>query len=267
VTTAVRAKALQWATDAAQRVFEAGDGDVSEAAHWRGQIAEQLHGFPEVHHSVAPWPTATDADGFPASMELEQTLAAFYPEDGRAPGFFDDALWKLVAGGNIQTVEGKKRAFKKLVVDGGQAFFVPNPGLLYPAVYDLAERGLAAAKALRDFGALPQHGARCTLTGEYEWLSDDPEALSRGHGEQRADMVVEQGYWPLRDQGGGAARRARHTETLVAPAVRRSGKRLSRRRRQPLRSEHAYAGAGARFGDAEREARRPGSGGAHGCAG
>lgn len=189
VTAAVRAKALQWTTDAAQRVFQEGGGDVSDAAHWRGQIARQLHGFPEVHHSVAKWPTATDADGFPASLELEQTLAAFYPEDGRAPGFFDDALWKLVAGGEVQTVEGKKRRFKKLIVDGGQAFFVPNSGLLYPAVYDLAERGLAAAKALRNFGALPQHGARCTLTGEHEWLTDDPEAFKRGHGEQRADKV------------------------------------------------------------------------------
>ena len=30
--------------------------------------------------------------------------------------------------------------------DGEHQFFVPNAGLLYPAVYDLAERGLASTK-------------------------------------------------------------------------------------------------------------------------
>jgi CRISPR-associated protein Cmr2 len=30
-------------------------------------------------------------------------------------------------------------------------FFAPNPGVLYPAVYDLAERVLAAAKSTRPF--------------------------------------------------------------------------------------------------------------------
>lgn len=189
IATAVRAKAQEWAVQAAEKVFSQGGGDVSGTAYWRTQIADQLNGFPEVHHSVSEWPTATDTEGFPASEPLEQALAAFYPDDGHSPGFFDDALWKLVAGGDVVAVQGKKRVWKKLVVEGGQAFFVPNPGLLYPAVYDLAERGLAAAKSLRGFDALPQRGTRCTLTGEHEWLTDDATAFTRGHGEQKADQV------------------------------------------------------------------------------
>jgi CRISPR-associated protein Cmr2 len=35
--------------------------------------------------------------------------------------------------------------------EGNTVFFDPNPGALYPAVHDLAERALAAAKAVRPF--------------------------------------------------------------------------------------------------------------------
>lgn len=187
VTDAVRAKALEWAAQAAEKVFAEGGGNVAADAHWRGQIAGQLRGFPEVHWSVADWPTATDADGFPDSASLEATLAAFYPEDAAAPGFFADPLWRLVAGGDVVTTPGKKRVFKKLVVEGGQAFFVPNPGLLYPAVHDLAERGLAAGKTLRGFDALAQQGYRCTLTSEHEWLTDDAAQL-HGHDKDQSGV-------------------------------------------------------------------------------
>lgn len=186
VTQAVRDRALEWTVQAAEQVFTKAEGDVGNNAHWRSQIVEQLQGFPEVHWSVAEWPLDTDAEGFPVTESLERALAAFYPEGDTAPGFFADPLWKLVAEGDVVERQGKRRKFRKLVVEGGQEFFVPNPGLLYPAVHDLAERSLAAAKSLRPFDALPQAGYRCTLTGEHEWLTDDPKLFEQPYSVQKA---------------------------------------------------------------------------------
>jgi CRISPR-associated protein Cmr2 len=189
VTQAVRGKALEWTMQAAGMVFEKAGGDTGDNAHWREQIKQQLHGFPEVHWSVAEWPLDTDAEGFPATESLEQALAVFYLEGDTAPGFFADSLWKLVAEGDVIERQGKRRKFRKLVVEGGQEFFVPNPGLLYPAVHDLAERSLAAAKSLRPFDALPQAGYRCTLTGEHEWLTDDPTLFEQPYAVQKEKSV------------------------------------------------------------------------------
>ena len=178
VTQAVQGKALAWAIEAARLVFTKASRDLGADAHWRRQIAEQLRGFPEVHWSVAEWPTATDESGFPLADTLEDALAAFYPNDGKAPGFFADPLWNLISSAESVERQGKRRSFHRLKLPDGEEFFVPNPGLLYPAVHDLAERGLAAAKSLRTFEPLAQQGFRCTLTGEHEWLTDDAKQLA-----------------------------------------------------------------------------------------
>lgn len=47
----------------------------------------------------------------------------------------------------------------------------------------------AAAKSLRTFAALPQTGYRCTLTGEHEWLTDDPDLFSRAYPAQKEQSV------------------------------------------------------------------------------
>ena len=189
VTDAVRSTAMAWAVEAGKQVFTKARGDTSDSAHWRKQIAEQLNGFPEVHWSVAAWPLEKDENGFPVSDTLEKALATHYPETEPAPGFFADPLWKLVAGADVVQRQGKKRVFRKLKLSTGEEFFVPNPGLLYPAVHELAERGLAAAKSLRTFAALPQTGYRCTLTGEHEWLTDDPDLFSLPYPAQKGQSV------------------------------------------------------------------------------
>ena len=84
----------------------------------------------------------------------------------------------MVSSAEVVERQGKKRVYRRLVMPTGEEFFVPNPGLLYPAVYDLAERNLAAAKALRPFEAMTQTGFRCTLTSEQEWLTDEPTQLA-----------------------------------------------------------------------------------------
>ena len=160
VVDAVRAAAKRWAEHAAQQIFSDSDG-----AHWQTQIGAQLEGFPEAHWAVAQWPTASTVEGLPDATRLRDALAAFGTE-----GLFGEEVWKVLN--------------REVVVEGA-AFFKPNPGILYPAVHDLAERTLAAAKSLRPFSALPQHGHRCTLCGEREWLTDDATQLSIPAGQRR----------------------------------------------------------------------------------
>jgi CRISPR-associated protein Cmr2 len=170
VAAAVRAAALHWATEAALRVFEEAGEDTGDAAFWRSQVSEQLAGFPEVNWSIAQWPLGTDARGLPDAAPLITALEPFYPQGTPKPGFFGTNVWALL-GGEHAGPDGVR-------LPDGQAFFRPNAGLLYPAVHDLAERRLSAAKTLRDFGPLPQRGYRCSVSGEHEWLTNEPALLS-----------------------------------------------------------------------------------------
>jgi CRISPR-associated protein Cmr2 len=156
LTAAVRDWVQQEALEAAQELFDkAGRRDMGTAA---AQVRAQLEGFPEVHWAVAPWSLATDAKP-PDPAALQAALGLFYPH-GKLP-FFEE-YWPLLTGA--------------LELDGHR-FFQPNRGALFAPLHDLAERTLGAAKSLRDFRQLPQLGYRCTLCGEREWLSDDPELL------------------------------------------------------------------------------------------
>ena len=157
VTAAVRAQALAWAIEAAGKVFASAGRDCSDTAHWRAQVRDQMQGFPEVHWGSADWPVAPrgeQADSAP----LQSALLAFGSQ-----GLFDAEVWQVLN--------------RDITLDG-ISFFKPNAGILYPAVFDLAERALAAAKALRPFEPLAQQGFRCTLTGEFEWLTDNPKLLT-----------------------------------------------------------------------------------------
>lgn len=174
VEVVVRAAALRWTEQAAERVFAQAGLDAGPSAHWRAQVAGQLHGFPEVHWSVADWPTGSDADGLPDVTELKDRLADFYPADADAPGVFATPMWKTLCAGDAARLG--------ISLPSGEMFFKPNPGLVYPAVHDLAERELAAGKTLRAFGQLPQEGYRCTVTGEHEWLTHDAALLRAPRG-------------------------------------------------------------------------------------
>ena len=96
------------------------------------------------------------------------------PSPGSTPtspgGVFDEKVWKVLR--------------KEIPIEGVQ-FWRPNAGVLYPAVYELAERSLAAAKAARPFEQLRQQGHRCTQCGEREWLSDDRSKLSSARGKRK----------------------------------------------------------------------------------
>lgn len=151
-------------------------------SHAHRQMRRQLEGFPEVHWAAVPFSLIqarnaekqTDLD----TTALSAAMAPFFGKAaGQSVGFLASPAW--------QVLQKETRWDAK---DARTTFFAPNPGALYPAVHDLAERALAAAKAVRPFEAQLQHGWRCSLTGETEWLTTDPEHLRLPAG-QRKDTL------------------------------------------------------------------------------
>ncbi|MBN8447799.1 MAG: type III-B CRISPR-associated protein Cas10/Cmr2 [Candidatus Accumulibacter sp.] len=161
VVEAVREAARNWAAEAAQHVL----GDCGSGQHWQEQLDSQLAGFPEAHWAIAEWPIGSDGDSLPDADRLRQALAAYGTD-----GLFGEKVWKVLN--------------REVRIDGAE-FFKPNAGIVYPAVHELVERSLAAAKSLRPFTPLPQHGHRCTLCGEREWLSEATAQLHIPAGERR----------------------------------------------------------------------------------
>ena len=150
-----------------------------ELVHAYQQVRQQLDGFPEVHWAAVPFSLIrpqdrtrqTDLD----TSRLSETMAPFFGvEVGEPSGFLDSPAWKVLR--------------KDQRWNDGAMFFAPNPGVLYPAVYDLAERVLAAAKAVRPFEQTEQRGWRCSLTGETEWLTTHETQLAKSY-RQRDDTL------------------------------------------------------------------------------
>ncbi|HIQ39955.1 MAG TPA: type III-B CRISPR-associated protein Cas10/Cmr2 [Sulfurivirga caldicuralii] len=137
------------------------------------QMARQLKGFPEVYWaSVSFGLIETDERmRVKSSQALEQAAAPFWPEDG-VP-FFKSQYWKLI---------GEKE------YAGEIDFFLPRPSTLYPVVYELLERLLAAVKSIRPFEQIEEKGWRCSLTGEAEWLTHDPQLLATYQGQKTAQQ-------------------------------------------------------------------------------
>lgn len=147
------------------------------------QMRTQLEGFPEVHWAAVPFSLigVTNKEK-QTGLDTTQLSAAMRPffgaVEGQDCGFLDTDAWKLLH----QELHAQD--------DSGQTFtfFTPNPGVLYPAVHDLAERALAAAKALRPFGQSTQHGWRDSLSGEAEWLTIDRAQLALPPGQRTSTL-------------------------------------------------------------------------------
>jgi CRISPR-associated protein Cmr2 len=139
------------------------------------QMQAQLQGFPEVHWAIVPFSLIRPRDkAHQKDLDLSALKAAMSPFFGVAPdqesGFLNSPAWQILRKG-IQWGDNT-------------VFFDPNPGVLYPAIHDLAERSLAAAKSARVFAQQPQEGWRCSLTGEAEWLTTDREQLKKSYRQQ-----------------------------------------------------------------------------------
>jgi CRISPR-associated protein Cmr2 len=169
------------------------------------QMREQLEGFPEVHWAAVPFSLIkprnmarqTDLD----TSLLSEAMAPFFgAAAGEDSGFLQSPAWRVLQ--------------REVRWKDGATFFAPNPGVLYPAVYDLAERVLAAAKAVRPFDQSAQQGWRCSLTGETEWLTTDPEQLKISYRQQKETLWAR-----IADKRSAWAKQGEHLGAL--PAIKR----------------------------------------------
>lgn len=167
VTTAVRDWVKNTAQEMLAELLEKSSTTNTPDLPCHSQLTAQLAGFPEVHWATVPFSLiAVDADG-KAPSEQSQLAKASRPFLGNvdAPGFLGSEVWRVLA--------------KTIEIEGAR-IFTPNPGVLYPAIYDLLDRVAAAAKAVRPFSQTRHEGYRCDLTGEAEWLTTDRTQLSYG---------------------------------------------------------------------------------------
>ncbi len=217
------------------------------------QMREQLRNFPEVHWasvSFALCPPANRArQTHPDVTALKEAMAPFYGvQPDQTAGFLAAPAWQILS--------------REIDLPDGTVFYAPNPGVLYPAIYDLAERLLAAAKSVRAFEQLRQEGWRCTLSGESEWLTTDRAHLA---GAARAPQEPAERGFPRRPargnplgedcpaaaglgQGGRAFGRAACHQAPVAHAFRRRGQGRDPRDYRAFRRLHAHHGAGRASG-------------------
>lgn len=181
VEQAVRGWLKAMGAEVVDRLLEAAGLDRDREQHCHHQMREQLAAFPEVHWAVVPFSLIrprdaerqTDLD----TSALSDAMAPFFGvAPGQPSGFLDSPAWKVLC--------------KEMQWGDKTTFFAPNPGVLYPAVHDLAERALAAAKAVRPFAPRAEQGWRCSLTGETEWLTTDPAQLQRSYRQQTDTLWV-----------------------------------------------------------------------------
>ncbi|TSE27357.1 CRISPR-associated protein Cas10/Cmr2, subtype III-B [Tepidimonas sediminis] len=199
---AVRAWLAERGQEVVRRLLEVANPDPQATPTPFEQMREQLAGFPEVHWAAVPFSLIrprnedkqTDLD---VSALLDAMAPFFGVEPGKPCGFLDTPAWQALA--------------KDIDWGDGTTFFAPNPGVLYPAVYDLAERVLAAAKAARTFEQQQQQGWRDALSGEVEWLTTDRTQLALPPG-QRTDTL----WTRVADRKPAWARKGEHLGALSA---------------------------------------------------
>jgi CRISPR-associated protein Cmr2 len=183
VTRRVREWLARLGEDVVMRLLHEAGFDKETTLTPYEQMKAQLAGFPEVHWAAVPFALIRCRDPDKQrdldTSQLSAAMAPFFypsPASGRgdggegAPGFLATPAWQVLQ--------------KEIAWGDGTTFFAPNPGVLYPAVYDLAERVLAAAKSTRPFGQSAQQGWRCSLTGETEWLTTDRAQLGKSYRQQ-----------------------------------------------------------------------------------
>lgn len=211
--------------DVVDRLLEVTGLKSEEKQYCHQQMADQLAGFPEVHWAAVPFslihPRNAEKQNDLDTTQLSAAMASFFGEEpGEACGFLSSPAWQVLKD--------------DMAWDDRTAFWSPNPGTLYPAVFDLAERALAAAKASRTFEQLPQNGWRCSLTGESEWLTTDPEQLKKSYRQQEntvwAKVHKAKKAWAKRGEHlGGLAALKRLWPTVFAEEVgTATGKKVGR---------------------------------------
>ncbi len=149
------------------RLLDTADEPQDRSLYCYQQMRHQLQDFPEVHWASVPF-ALIHRNGEKATEAQPELSAAMAPFFGDSPdGFLTSEAWRVLS--------------REIDWGDGTRFFQPNPGVLYPAIYELAERVLAAAKSVRAFDQAEEKGWRCSLTGETEWLTTDPRQLEKSY--------------------------------------------------------------------------------------
>ncbi|GHU27406.1 hypothetical protein AGMMS50256_07180 [Betaproteobacteria bacterium] len=209
IATEVEKAVRDWLQDKGRevvaRLLEAGAYDIENTPTPYEQMKAQLAGFPEVHWAAVPFSLIRPKDKARQTdldlSGLKTALSPFFGVDvDQDSGFLATAAWQALS--------------REIDWNDGTRFFAPNPGVLYPAVFDLAERALAAAKSVRSFEQTSQEGWRCSLTGEAEWLTTDREQLQNSYRTQKdtlwAKIATKKPAW---------AKKGEHLSAL--PAIKR----------------------------------------------
>jgi CRISPR-associated protein Cmr2 len=162
--------------DVVDRLLDAAKLSTGTDQHCHQQMRDQLAGFPEVHWAAVPFslihPRNAEKQNNLDTSALSAAMAPFFGvQPGEPAGFLASPAWQVLKD--------------DMPWDDRTTFWSPNPGTLYPAVFDLAERALAAAKASRTFEQLPQVGWRCSLSGDSEWLTTNPAQLQTSYRQQK----------------------------------------------------------------------------------
>lgn len=141
-------------------------GLADEGSYAKEQVKRQLEIFPEVNWSLVPWDLALGEEGKLDDSALVETLKVM-----GHPGDYLDAI-----------VKGLVR--KEIEIEGSP-FFLPNPGVAYPGLFELGERLHTSAKSARPFSGSREEGYRCSVCGEREWLTNNKEELKKSRYERK----------------------------------------------------------------------------------
>lgn len=174
ITRSVRHWVLEQGEAAFKLLLDAAGIKDDPALPGYAQLREQLAGFPEIHWVAIPWSlvdTDAEAQVDASATRLAEAMRPLFAND--KPGFLGTKAWQLLNDG-VQLEEGWS--------------WRPNPGSLYPALHELLERTLAAAKSVRPFVQTEQQGWRDSLSGEAEWLTTERDQLHLPPG-QRHDTL------------------------------------------------------------------------------
>jgi CRISPR-associated protein Cmr2 len=208
VRDAMRRFVMDTGDAALKRVLkEAGEHADDTSLPCFAQLQAQLQHFPEMYWAAAPWSLIAQSNDKPLDVSrLRELLQHFHTDEA---GFLGSDAWQALS--------------KNLDLGDGW-FFKPNPGTLYPALYDLADKMLAAAKSLRSFEQAKQEGWRCSLAADVEWLTTDRTQLSLPPGGRKetlwAKLAKQRPSWvKQREHLGALAMLKRLWPTLFAEQV------------------------------------------------
>lgn len=169
-------RAKEWAHEIARKsldmVLEEAEARTDGLLYCDEQLDRQMKDFPEVSWSIVPWSLVLDEKEGIETQKIENIMSHFSPDGG----------WAGKAKGVWKEVLSKPHG------EEGGLRYAPNPGVLYPALYELLDRTLAAAKSQRSFSPHSEKGYRDSLGGEREWLAEKKEDINLSPGKRTSTL-------------------------------------------------------------------------------